>query len=133
MNKTGYIYHPIYLEHETGSHPENSGRLEAINRRLQGSDIFPHLQQPAPRPATIEEIALNHEAGYVHQVSAACNSGVSNLDGDTVISAQSYDAALTSAGAGLTRFLVGCRNRPLEGLKQPPVIVGATSPQAILP
>ena len=102
MNKTGYIYDPIYLEHETGSHPENAGRLEAINRRLQGSDIFPHLQQPAPRKATVEEIALNHEAGYVQQVSEACANGVSNLDGDTVISANSYEAALMSAGAGLT-------------------------------
>ena len=102
MNKTGYIYHPIYLEHETGSHPENPGRLEAINRRLQGSDIFPQLQQHAPRKATAEEIALNHEAGYVHQVSEACDNGVSNLDGDTVICGNSYEAALMSAGAGLT-------------------------------
>lgn len=102
MNKTGYIYDSIYLEHETGSHPENAGRLEAINRRLQGSDIFPHLQQIAPRKATPEEIALNHEAGYVQQVSEACKNGVSNLDGDTMISANSYEAARMGAGAGLT-------------------------------
>ena len=63
MNKTGYIYHPIYLEHETGSHPENPSRLEAINRRLEGSDIFPFLKQHTPRQATEQEVALNHEAG----------------------------------------------------------------------
>jgi len=27
MNKTGYIYDPFYLKHDTGSHPENPGRV----------------------------------------------------------------------------------------------------------
>ena len=30
--KVGYVYDPIYLEHDTGQHPENAARLEAITK-----------------------------------------------------------------------------------------------------
>ena len=102
MNKTGYIYHPLYLEHETGQHPENSGRLQAINARLKGSPIESQIRHHVPRPATVEEIAANHENGYIGSVEKACGTGVDHLDMDTAISAKSYESALLSAGAGLT-------------------------------
>ena len=31
----GYVYDPIYLEHNTGQHVENAGRLEAIISHLE--------------------------------------------------------------------------------------------------
>ena len=101
MNKTGYIYHPLYLEHDTGQHPENSGRLVAIEKHLKDSDINSQLQRHEPRPATIDEIGLNHVAGYAESVQRQCEEGASSLDADTSISTQSYDAALLSTGAGL--------------------------------
>jgi len=101
MNKTGYIYHPLYLEHDTGQHPENFGRLIAIEKHLQDSDINSQLQRHEPRPATIDEIGLNHVAGYAESVQTACEEGASSLDPDTSVSSQSYDAALLSTGAGL--------------------------------
>ena len=101
MNKTGYIYHPLYLEHDTGQHPENSGRLVAIENHLKDSNINSQLQRHEPRPATVDEIGLNHVAGYAESVQRQCEEGASSLDADTSISTQSYDAALLSTGAGL--------------------------------
>ncbi len=102
MNKTGYIYHPLYLEHATGQHPENSGRLVAIQKHLQGSDIYSQLQLHEPRPATVDEIGLNHAAGYVESVQQQCEGGAGSLDPDTTVCSKSYEAALLSTGAGLT-------------------------------
>ena len=42
-----------------------------------------------------------HDAGYVASVKQSCSDEVRNLDADTVISTDSYDAALLSAGAGM--------------------------------
>lgn len=101
MNKTGFIFHPLYLEHKTGSHPENAGRLEAIRSLLQASKLNDRLIFREPRKATVEEIALNHEPGYVDSVKTSWDSGYSSLDADTVISERSYEAALLGAGAGI--------------------------------
>ncbi|MCF8721698.1 histone deacetylase family protein [Nitrospina gracilis] len=102
MKKTGYIYHPLYLEHETGSHPENPGRLRAITHKLEETGLISRLSPLEPRAATAEEIALNHPERYMDSVARACESGMSRLDMDTAISTKSYDSALLAAGAGLT-------------------------------
>jgi len=102
MNKTGFIYHPQYLKHDTEPHPENPGRLKAIQEKIESSEINPHLIFPEPRRATDDELAANHDLGHINHVRTSCRNGVQNLDGDTVICPDSWDAAVLSAGAGLT-------------------------------
>ena len=102
MNKTGYIFHPQYLKHDTQSHPENSGRLRAIQDRIKSSEIYPHLHFPEPRFATDDELKKNHDLDHINHVRKSCQNGTQNLDGDTVICSESWDAAILSAGAGLT-------------------------------
>ena len=102
MNKTGYIFHPQYLKHDTQSHPENSGRLRAIQDRIKSSEIYPHLHFPEPRFATDDELKKNHDLDHINHVRNSCQNGTKNLDGDTVICSESWDAAILSAGAGLT-------------------------------
>jgi acetoin utilization deacetylase AcuC-like enzyme len=101
MNKTGYVSDPFYLRHETEPHPENPGRLTAIQNRLQSSEFYNNLTPIQPHKATAQEIAMVHDLGYVKSVEQNCAEEVRNLDGDTVISPDSYDAALLSAGAGM--------------------------------
>lgn len=101
MKKTGFIHHPLYLRHHTEPHPENPGRLEAIQDKLEKSDIYSRLILPEPRKASPEEIALIHEPGYIDQVRKSCQSGMRALDADTRISPDSYEAALLAAGGGL--------------------------------
>ncbi len=102
MSKTAYLYDPLYLQHETGQHPEQSARLNAINRNLESTGLLDTLERVAPRKATLEDIARIHDAGYPTMVERACDEGRTSLDADTTISPRSYDAALLSAGAGLT-------------------------------
>ena len=101
MNKTGYASDPFYLRHETEPHPENPGRLTAIQNRLESSEFYNNLIPIQPRKATAKEISRVHDSGYVASVEKSCADGVRNLDADTVISSDSYDAALLSAGAGM--------------------------------
>ncbi|MFQ5450281.1 MAG: histone deacetylase [Nitrospinaceae bacterium] len=102
MKKTSFIYNPLYLKHETDPHPESPARLTSIYRRVQSSDIFADLILTEPRRATEEEIAMNHGKGYIESVRMSCEEGTRQLDADTVISRDSFEAALLAAGAGLT-------------------------------
>ena len=101
MNKTGYISDPFYLKHKNEPHPENPGRLNAIQKNIESSKYYNNLTLIQPRKATVEDIAKVHSTGYIRSVDDSCRNGVRNLDADTVISADSYQAALLSAGAGL--------------------------------
>tara|TARA_B100000686_G_C16765468_1_gene961450 strand:+ start:290 stop:1237 length:948 start_codon:yes stop_codon:yes gene_type:complete len=101
LNKTGYISDPFYLKHKNEPHPENPGRLNAIQKNIESSKFYNNLTLIQPRKATIEDIAKVHGTGYIQSVEDSCRNGVRNLDADTVISIDSYQAALLSAGAGL--------------------------------
>lgn len=94
----GYVYDPVYLGHDTGQHPENAARLEAILSRLEESGVKDRLTLISPRPATVEELALVHHEEYIAYIQAVAKSGGGWLDADTVMSSGSYKAALYAAG-----------------------------------
>ena len=122
MNKTGFIYHPQYLKHDTEPHPENPGRLQAIQKKIESSEIYPHLIFPEPRHATDDELAANHDFSHIKHVRDSCRNGVQNLDGDTVICPDSWDAAILSAGAGLTaidQIITGKINNAFTAVRPP--------------
>ena len=52
MRKTGYVYNPLYLNHETGAHPENAERLRAIHRKVQAAELYERLLSIEPRVAS---------------------------------------------------------------------------------
>ncbi len=94
--------HPIFQEHDTGGHhPECPERLQAVNRGLESEDLMghmPHRQEP-PRVA-VERIKRVHDPDYVDRVFASIpEEGHRALDGDTVVSPRSGEAALRAAGA----------------------------------
>jgi acetoin utilization deacetylase AcuC-like enzyme len=98
----GYVYHPIYLKHDTGQHVEVAARLEAITLYMEETGLKDKLALIEPRPATVDEIALVHDKGYIKEVEEASAKGGDWLDPDTVTTADSYQAALYAAG-GLIR------------------------------
>ena len=98
--KTGFFSDPIFLNHDTGDHPENAGRLEAIARQLQGGSLLEKLEVRSPRPATEGEISAIHSIDYIRSVEAAVSSGESYLGTpDCILSPQTYAVALNAAGA----------------------------------
>lgn len=94
----GYVYHPIYLKHDTGQHVEVAARLEAIISHLERSGLKKQLTLIEPRPATVAELSLVHQNQYIEQIREVAERGGGWLDPDTVMSAGSYEAALYAAG-----------------------------------
>jgi acetoin utilization deacetylase AcuC-like enzyme len=99
---TGFYTNPIFLEHDTGSHPENANRLRAISDRLESEGMLEKLKPQSGRPATTEELKMLHTDKLISEVEAASESGARNLHTpDCVISPQTYNAALYAVGSVL--------------------------------
>ncbi len=99
--KVGYVYDPVYLRHDTGEHPENSRRLEAIIAMLERAGLKKRLTLIEPRPATEAELTLVHDESYVARIKEVAHQGGGWLDVDTFMSPGSYDAALFAAGGAI--------------------------------
>ncbi|MBU1853415.1 MAG: histone deacetylase, partial [Candidatus Omnitrophica bacterium] len=99
--KTALIYHPIYLKHDTGPHhPERASRLQSILRKLQKTGLIDRVKVMEPYKASLEDIILVHSKDYVLSIKDICNDNShANLDSDTVVSRDSFQAALFAAGA----------------------------------
>ena len=96
-----YLRHPLSLEHDTGTHPENPDRIRAIEAALEANEWrgLEVLEAPAARP---EQILRVHPQLHIDAIEGLCESGGGHVDADTVLSPRSYDAALRSAGAAAT-------------------------------
>ncbi|MEI8004076.1 MAG: histone deacetylase [Methanothrix sp.] len=99
MTRTALIYHPVYLLHGAYGHPEKKERLTAILDKIQSEKL--DVDFITPKPATVAQVSTIHGRRYIDQVKAICEHGGGHLDVDTVLSQNSYDAALMAAGGAL--------------------------------
>jgi acetoin utilization deacetylase AcuC-like enzyme len=109
MNKTCIVYHPIYLKHETDGHPEKKERLTAALEKIKSEGL--KVECITPRAATLDQVASIHGRRYIDQVRAICEQGGGYLDIDTILSPDSYEAALMAAGgiiAAVDAVMDGC-------------------------
>lgn len=95
---TAYVYHPVYLEHNLPSHPENARRLKRTLEVLEDEGMLGHLKSLDPRQVTGEELQRVHGPGYIERVRRTARAGWGRLDPDTYVSSGSFDAALMAAG-----------------------------------
>ncbi|MGM0561885.1 MAG: histone deacetylase family protein [Pseudomonadota bacterium] len=96
-----FLYtHEACLRHDTGrAHPENPERLRAVLRELDKEEFQTLERREAPL-ATREQISRVHPEAYIDRVFGAIpEEGHASLDGDTVLSPDSGEAALRAAGA----------------------------------
>lgn len=100
--KAGLVYDPIYLEHDTGDHVENSQRLVAAISHLEETGTKQKLTMLSPRSASMEELETIHRPEYISYVESKGTKGGGWLDADTVICPRSYEVALYAAGGLLT-------------------------------
>lgn len=89
---------PCFLEHNTGSHPETSKRLEAISERLAKSDLLTKFQRGEIKSATREQLERIHSARHIEHVKDYCAGGGGRIESDTVCSPKSYEVAVKAAG-----------------------------------
>lgn len=101
------ITHPSFVEHDTGfGHPERPDRMRAIDRVLS-HEVFGSLtRHEAPIRDDVEkQILLVHPQSHFDRIRKASQSFSTNeythIDGDTVMSKGTWEAAVRSVGAGL--------------------------------
>ena len=82
------IFNKIFLKHDTGMHPENIKRLEALG----------HLEETQIEDGE-KYLKLFHTKDYIGRVKNISKSGGGHLDPDTIVSKGSYEAALKAVGA----------------------------------
>jgi acetoin utilization deacetylase AcuC-like enzyme len=102
MRKTGLVYDPIFMEHNTGAHPENAMRLQYILEALEHYGLKEKLVHIDPIEATMEQLARFHPEWYIDKVATFADCGGGNMDPDTVVSKKSYEAAVKAAGGVIT-------------------------------
>jgi acetoin utilization deacetylase AcuC-like enzyme len=107
---TGYVYDPIYLEHNQRGHPENQQRLTTILRVLAEAGMLDRLESVPAVPISRERLERVHSGRYVDQVKRVAQQGGGHLDMDTYVRPASYEAALMAAGG-----LVEATRAVLEG------------------
>ena len=91
--------HPSCLKHDAGSgHPETSARLRVVLERLKQEPTLV-LQEAAP--ASPEPLLAVHPKSYLATLEAMSARGGGTLFLDTVMSQDSWSAALGAAGAAL--------------------------------
>jgi len=97
---TAFFTHPACLEHDTGQgHPERPQRLEAVLLALDEPE-FAKLERCEAPLAEIAHITRVHDKHYASDLLARVpQRGWVALDGDTLMSAGSGEAALRAAGA----------------------------------
>jgi acetoin utilization deacetylase AcuC-like enzyme len=95
------LTHPACLGHEPGPHhPERPARLAAILEALQDRDFASLVRAEAPL-ATAEQLGRVHPANYIQAMLGAkpAPGEYAMIDGDTILSHGSIEAALRAAGA----------------------------------
>jgi len=95
------ISHPACRLHDMGDdHPERPARLDAIEDQLISSGLsFVLHRRDAPRVAR-EDLERVHDPAYIERVFATSpGTGAVHLDGDTIMTPHTLEAALRAAGA----------------------------------
>ncbi len=114
---TSIVYHPDYLLHETGSHPERKERLLAIMQLIDESGI--DVRKIKPEPASIEQIRYVHNSEYIEKVKYHAEHEIP-LDPDTVVCKDSYHAALLAAGGAVRAVDLAMSGENAFALLRPP-------------
>ncbi len=89
--------HPSALEHDTSEfHPERPARVGAVLEGIVDSGL-PTIALESPEVKR-SELALVHDPDYIEAIELFCKMGGGALDRDTLVSPESWTAALTAAG-----------------------------------
>src|SRR5207237_9494963 len=99
QRRTGVAYSDAFLRHDTGPrHPERAERLRAIVGRLKEARVWERLEVWEPSPCDEATLELIHTPAHVAAMRQLTAAGGGHIDADTVVSADSWEAALRAAG-----------------------------------
>lgn len=89
---------PLFLEHQTGLHPESPERLRTVSRYLAGRPVLARWEQGKIREASFAELKRVHDGAHVERVARFAVDGGGRIEADTVVSPRSFDVARAAAG-----------------------------------
>ena len=95
------VYDPVFIKHDTGDHPENAKRLEAIVDHLIRTGAWDELGHVKPRAASLEELELVHTGDHISRIKRMAERGGGRIDSDTIISKDSFEVATYAAGGAI--------------------------------
>jgi acetoin utilization deacetylase AcuC-like enzyme len=101
MPSVGYLYDPLFLEHDRLDHPENAERLRAIMRLLHERSALDDALALPFGPATFDDLTALHTPAYVSRVFSASERGRGSLNPDTYVNTATFSAAAMAVGASL--------------------------------
>ena len=119
------IYSPEFLEHDTGyGHPEKAQRLTAIADALKTVEWQEQIKWQLPTPAisrdVLSYIQQTHTPEHIARIKQVSAKGGGYLDGDTPVSARSYEVALLAVSAWLDGVDQVLNRQPTFVLARPP-------------
>lgn len=91
-------YDPVFLEHNTGEHPERPQRLISVIRALDGP-LLTNCRRPGWNRVTLERLARVHTPEHVAAIEKYCAGGGGQIESDTVCCSKSYEAAIQATSA----------------------------------
>jgi len=95
---TGYVYDPIYLEHDLHWHAENRRRLETTMHLLKVRGLLKEIVNIPATPIAPDLLRRVHTPDYISLVQRLAERGGGYLDFETYVGPHSYRAALMAAG-----------------------------------
>ncbi len=90
---------PLFLEHDTGSHPEKAERLRRISQHLEATGLDVRCTSPNWKPARLQWVHRVHDQAYVRSVERFAQGGGGCIEPDTIVCPDSYRVALLATGA----------------------------------
>ncbi|MBX0327326.1 histone deacetylase [Oscillochloris sp. ZM17-4] len=111
-----------FSAHTWYGHPECADRLDAIMEAIAVSGLADDLRQAAPAEAPEAALLAVHTPELLRRIRTLSSYGGGQIDGDTYVTADSWDAAVYAAGAaiGAVDVALGGRRGNAFALVRPP-------------
>src|SRR5213594_2002061 len=117
----GVVFHPACQRHDPGlGHPERPDRIVALLAALRAPEMASAVEWCEARPATREALERVHSARYLDGLERLARQGGGALDTDTVMGADSWDAAVAAAGVAIGAVERGIATGTAFGATRPP-------------
>ena len=112
----------VFLEHETGDHPESPARLRSISRHLETAGLITGWTRRESVEADDAQLELVHSREYIQSLRAFVEKGGGQIEASTVVCPRSESVARRAAGtavAAVEEVLAGRQDRAVCLLRPP--------------
>ena len=92
----------LFLQHQTGLHPESPERLCTVYSYLKQRGLWNRFERGTICAAPPDAVIAVHDREYVRNVRDYAEDGGGRIETDTVVSPESYNVAVRAAGSAVS-------------------------------